>query len=62
MLCMKMFVHFLMFCTLVYLHAVCFSLSSVVKHFEFLKAFYKFPIKYYYYTHVMVLIKNNFGQ
>ena len=33
-----------MFCTLVYLRIVCFSLSSVVKHFEFLKALYKFPI------------------
>ena len=37
-------VNFHMFCTLVYLRIVCFSLSSVVKHFEFLKALYKFPI------------------
>ena len=44
MFCMKMFVNFRMFCTLVYLRIVCFSLSSVVKHFEFLKALYKFPI------------------
>ena len=33
-----------MFCTLVYLRFVRFSLSSVVKRFEFLKALYKFPI------------------
>ena len=44
MLCMKMFVNFHMFCTLVYLHIVCFSLRSTVKRFEFLKALYKFPI------------------
>ena len=42
MFCMKMLIF--MFCTLVYLRIVCFSLSSVVKHFEFLKALYKFPI------------------
>ena len=41
-LCMKMLIF--MFCTLVYLRIVCFSLSSVVKHFEFLKALCKFPI------------------
>ena len=29
---------------LVYLRIVCFSLSSIVKHFEFLKVLYKFPI------------------
>ena len=40
LLCMKMFVNFHMFCTLVYLRIVCFSLSSIVKHFEFLKALY----------------------
>ena len=33
-----------MFCMLVYLRAVCFSLSSIVKHFEFLKVLCKFPI------------------
>ena len=44
MLCMKMLVNFHMFCMLVYLRTVCFSLSSVVKRFEFLKALYKFPI------------------
>ena len=44
MLCMKMFVNVHMFCTLVYLRIVCFSLSSIVKRFEFLKALYKFPI------------------
>ena len=44
MLCMKMFVNFHMFCTLVYLRIVCFSLSSVVKRFEFLKALYEFSI------------------
>ena len=44
MLCMKMFVNFHIFCTLVYLCIVCFSLSSIVKRFEFLKALYKFPI------------------
>ena len=33
-----------MFCTLVYLPIVCFSLSSIVKSFEFLNALYKFPI------------------
>ena len=32
----EMFVNFHMFCTLVYLCTVCFSLSSIVKHFEFL--------------------------
>ena len=31
-LCMKMFVNFHMFCTLVYLCIVCFSLSSIIKH------------------------------
>ena len=44
MLRMKMFVNFHIFCTLVYLRIVCFSSSSVVKRFEFLKALYKFPI------------------
>ena len=44
MLCMKMFVNFHTFCTLVYLCIVCFSLSSIAKRFEFLKALYKFPI------------------
>ena len=43
-LCMQMFVNFHMFCTLLYLRIVCFSLSSIVKRFEFLKALYKFPI------------------
>ena len=43
-LCMKMFGNFHMFCTLLYLRIVCFSLSSVVKRYEFLKALYKFPI------------------
>ena len=33
-----------MFCTVVYLRIVCFSLSSIVKCFEFLKVLYKFPI------------------
>ena len=37
-------VNFHMFCTLVYLRIVCFSLSSIVKHFEFVKALCKFPI------------------
>ena len=41
---MKMFVNFYMFCTLVYLRIVCFSLSSIGKRFEFLKALYKFPV------------------
>ena len=44
MLCMKMFVNFYMFCTLVYLHILCFSLSSIVKCFGFLKALYKFHV------------------
>ena len=49
MLCMKMVVNFHMFCTLVYLCTVCFSLNSIVKRFEFLKALYKFPIILYIY-------------
>ena len=44
MLCMKMFVNFHMFCMLVYLCIVCFSLTSIVKRSEFLKVLYKFPI------------------
>ena len=49
MLSMKMFVDFhiyiCMFCTLEqYLSIVCFSLSLIVKRFEFVKALYKLPI------------------
>ena len=44
MLCIKMFVNFHVFCTIVYLRIVCFSLSSIVKRFEFLKVLYKFPV------------------
>ena len=49
--CMKMFVNFHIFCTLVYLRIVRFSLSSVVKRFEFLKALYKFPIIFIFSSH-----------
>ena len=41
---MKMFVNFHMFCTLVYLCIVCFSLSSIVKCSELLKTLCKFPV------------------
>ena len=56
MLCMKMFVNFHMFWTLVYLHIVFFLLSSIVKCFEFLKALYKFPISF-----IIIIIMYKWG-
>ena len=47
-----------MFYTLVYLRIVCFSLSCIVKRFEFLKALYKYPIIIIIYLLVTDILQN----
>ena len=47
MLCMKMFVNFYVLYACIFAHCgffLWFSISSIVKPFEFLKSLYKFPI------------------
>ena len=44
MLRMEMFVNFHVLYTCIFAHCMFLSLSSIVKHFEFLKVLYKFPV------------------